>query len=423
MEKVKKLTPTNIMYQISSNKSLISNSKPKKSSLKKQSTRFDFLYENSNIIRKKIELKRLIKHYKEKKRMYPEMLINSKIILNKKLSQNIEHEELIDDTNLLNKNKSRNKNNKKKPFSFQPLLCKKSIIIAESLPINLKERLESLSKFEEIKRNKIIDERQKKKEEKNNKDKKNFSYYKLIKENKRCNNLYFKALTSIKDKEHKTRETEKEKDNFYKKFPYKPELNNKTNLLYENNNSKSFDIYTRNNIWKDNINNKTIRIRELNSKKEKSNYTFTPKINDSIMDIDSSFIKSNISEYLFFIHKFNQKEKYKYLKNKKYNKIRNVTLKKPKKIFIDYKEEKTLNSSLMNKYKLNRTRVNSINDIKKQRNILGTSHFFTDYFYLKKNNSIYSSYLENLNYNKLFFKTRNYSFSFSEAVKNILKQV
>ena len=37
------------------------------------------------------------------------------------------------------------------------------------------------------------------------------------------------------------------------------------------------------------------------------------------MDIDSSFIKSNISEYLFFIHKFNQKEKYKYLKNKKYN--------------------------------------------------------------------------------------------------------
>ena len=407
------------MYQISSNKSLISNSKPKKSSLKKQSTRFDFLYENSNIIRKKIELKRLIKHYKEKKRMYPEMLINSKIILNKKLSQNIEHEELIDDTNLLNKNKSRNKNNKK-PFSFQPLLCKKSIIIAESLPINLKERLESLSKFEEIKRNKIIDERQKKKEEMNNKDKKNFSYYKLIKENKRCNNLYFKALTSIKDKEHKTRETEKEKDNFYKKFPYKPELNNKTNLLYENNNSKSFDIYTRNNIWKDNINNKTIRLRELNSKKEKSNYTFTPKINDSIMDIDSSFIKSNISEYLFFIHKFNEKEKKKYL-NKKYNKIRNVTLKNTKKkIFIDYEDEKTLNSSLMNKYKLNR--ANSINEIEKQRNILGTSHFFTDYFFFRKN-SIYSSYLEGINYNKLFFKTRNYSYSFSDIVKKVLKQV
>ena len=421
MEKGKKLIPTNIMYQISNNKSLLSNSKPKKSSLKKKSTRFDFLYENSNIIRKKIELERLIKQYKAKKRMYPEMLINSKMILNKKLSQNLEHEELIDENNLLNK--SKNKNNKK-PFTFKPLLCKKSIIIAESLPINLKERLESLSKFEEIKRNKIIEERKKKNEEMNNKDKTNFSYYKLIKENKRCNNLYYKALTSIKDKEYKAREAEKEKDNFYKQFPYKPELYNNTNLSYENNNSKSFDIYTRNNIWKDNINNKTIRLRELKYKKEKSNYTFNPKINNSIMHLDSSFIKSNFSEYLLFIHKFNEKEKNKYLKNKKNNKIRNVTLKNPKKIFINYEDEKNLNSSLMNKYKLNRIRVNSINDIEKQRNLLGISHFFTDYIFLKKNNSIYSSYLENnLNYNKLFFKTRNYSFSFSDAVKKVLKQV
>ena len=349
------------------------------------------------------------------------MLINSKIILNKKLSQNIEHEELIDENNLFNKNKTNNKNNKKS-FSFQPLLCKKSIIIAESLPFNLKERLESLSKYEEIKRNQIIDEKKKKIEEMKNEYKKNLSYYKLIKENKRCNNLYFNALNSIKNKENKTRKAEKEKENFYKKFPYKPHLKNKINLLYENNNSKSFDIYTRNNIWKDNINNKTIRLRELNSKKEKSNYTFTPKINDSIMDIDSSFIKSNISEYLFFIHKFNEKEKKKYL-NKKYNKIRNVTLKNTKKkIFIDYEDEKTLNSSLMNKYKLNRTRVNSINDIEKQRNILGTSHFFTDYFFFRKN-SIYSSYLEGINYNKLFFKTRNYSYSFSDIVKKVLKQV
>ena len=36
MEKGKKLIPTNIMYQISNNKSLLSNSKPKKSSLKKK---------------------------------------------------------------------------------------------------------------------------------------------------------------------------------------------------------------------------------------------------------------------------------------------------------------------------------------------------------------------------------------------------
>ena len=111
------------------------------------------------------------------------------------------------------------------------------------------------------------------------------------------------------------------------------------------------------------------------------------------------------------------------MKKKKIN-IRNVTLKNTKKIFINYEDEKNLNSSLMNKYKLNRIRVNSINDIEKQRNLLGTSHFFTDYIFLKKNNSIYSSYLENnLNYNKLFFKTRNYSFSFSDAVKKVLKQV
>ena len=74
----------------------------------------------------------------------------------------------------------------------------------------------------------------------------------------------------------------------------------------------------------------------------------------------------------------------------------------------------------MNKYKLNR--ANSINEIEKQRNILGTSHFFTDYIFFRKN-SIYSSYLEGINYNKLFFKTRNYSYSFSDIVKKVLKQV
>ena len=171
--------------------------------------RFDFLYENSKIIRKKLETERLIKEFKDKKRMIPEISNKAKLIsrnknlfherLYIKFKTTIEHEELIEERNLFdNKNKEKNKEyeklyNKRKEqeisFSFQPILNKKSILIANSLPIKSKERLESLSKIEEIKKKEIIEAKKKKEEMKNKK-----KIPKLIKENKRCNNLYLRGM-------------------------------------------------------------------------------------------------------------------------------------------------------------------------------------------------------------------------------------
>ena len=116
------------------------------------------------------------------------------------------------------------------------------------------------------------------------------------------------------------------------------------------------------------------------------------------------------------INTLNFKKQYESKKNQgeKQQNYNYVSLKKPKQIFINFEEENNLN--LLNKSKLS----NTINEIEKQRNILGTSNFFTDY----KSNLINTTYTDNhTNFQKNFSKSRNQSFTFSDAVKQILKQI
>ena len=397
-----------------------------------QKNRFDFLYENSKIIRKKLETERLMKEFNERNRMIPQISNKSKLIsrnkkFHERLYQNfkstLEHEELIDEKSLLTNNKDKEKNKEKKSkyekfyninktrnkqnqinFSFHPLLNKNSINIAESLPLKSKERLESLSKNEEMRKKEILDEKNKKKEEKNKKNKST----NLIKENKRCNYLYIK-------KENLCRKEEKKKINLYKNYSFQPIINK--NYLNKNiiKSKSCYDIYTRNNIWKTNVTNKNLKLKEFNTKKEQSNYTFSPRINESIMDIDSSFIQSNISEYISFINQFNEKEKKKLYEKKQV--YINFNTRNPKKILIGFEDEKCMNS-IIDKSKLSKTKANSsINEIEKYRNILKTSNFFTDYNF--NNNFDFDSQNSKDN----FSKTRNQSFSFSDAVKKILNQI
>jgi len=404
-----------------------------------QKNRFDFLYENSKIIRKKLETERLMKEFNERNRMIPQISNKSKLIsrnkkFHERLYQNfkstLEHEELIDEKSLLTNNKDKEKNKEKKSkyekfyninktrnkqnqinFSFHPLLNKNSINIAESLPIKSKERLESLSKNEEMRKKEILDEKNKKKEEKNKKNKST----NLIKENKRCNYLYIKAMESIKKKENLCRKEEKKKINLYKNYSFQPIINK--NYLNKNiiKSKSCYDVYTRNNIWKTNVTNKNLKLKEFNIKKEQSNYTFSPRINESIMDIDSSFIQSNISEYISFINQFNEKEKKKLYEKKQV--YINFNTRNPKKILIGFEDEKCMNS-IIDKSKLSKTKANSsINEIEKYRNILKTSNFFTDYNF--NNNFDFDSQNSKDN----FSKTRNQSFSFSDAVKKILNQI
>jgi hypothetical protein len=65
------LTTINSFLSMTKNKSYLklNKSKIKKTIFKKpNSNRFDFLYENSKIIRKKLELEKLITEFKEKKK-------------------------------------------------------------------------------------------------------------------------------------------------------------------------------------------------------------------------------------------------------------------------------------------------------------------------------------------------------------------
>ena len=76
------LTTINSFLSMSKNKSYLklNKSKIKKTILKKpNSNRFDFLYENSKIIRKKLELEKIITEFKEKKKKKSRNFKQSKI--------------------------------------------------------------------------------------------------------------------------------------------------------------------------------------------------------------------------------------------------------------------------------------------------------------------------------------------------------
>ena len=76
------LTTINSFLSMTKNKSYLklNKSKIKKTIFKKpNSNRFDFLYENSKIIRKKLELEKLITEFKEKKKKKSRNFKQSKI--------------------------------------------------------------------------------------------------------------------------------------------------------------------------------------------------------------------------------------------------------------------------------------------------------------------------------------------------------
>ena len=387
-----------------------------KSFKEKEKNRFDFLYENARIIRRKIEMSKIINEVKESENRIPQMSNFSKRIskrksfqiLYKNLHKPIEFEEHIDQNNFLltKTNISKNKNIKNS-FSFHPIINEKSILIAKSLPIQSIERLQSLSKNQKKRREEIIH----KKEKNNNLEKSNL----IIKENKRCNNLYLKGLKSFKNKEILSYNAEKEKSNSYKQYSFQPKINifnlkNNSVILTKN------DIYKRNNIWKDNIDKRILkRKKELNLKQikyEKFNNTFSPKINKEIMNIDSLFIKNHISEYLTFINRYNEKTKKEYLEKKPIN--HNTIYFSNKKFITNYYNTEIPYSILKNK---NRNLKNYINleNINKYRNELGTSNFFSN---IQRNKLIF---FDNFNYDKI--KNRSNSFTFSDAVKKLIKQI
>ena len=386
-----------------------------KSFKEKEKNRFDFLYENARIIRRKIEMSKIINEVKESENRIPQMSNFSKRIskrksfqiLYKNLHKPIEFEEHIDQNNFLitKTNNSRNKNIKNS-FSFQPIINEKSILIAKSLPIQSIERLQSLSKTQKKRREEIINKKEENKIEKSNL---------VIKENKRCNNLYLKGLKSFKNKEILSYNAEKEKSNSYKQYSFQPKINifnlkNNSVILTKN------DIYKRNNIWKDNIDKRILkRKKELNLKQikyEKFNNTFSPKINKEIMNIDSLFIKNHISEYLTFINRYNEKTKKEYLEKKPIN--HNTIYFSNKKFITNYYNTEIPYSILKNKKRNLKNYIN-LENINKYRNELGTSNFFSN---IQRNKLIF---FDNFNYDKI--KNRSNSFTFSDAVKKLIKQI
>jgi hypothetical protein len=383
----------------------------------KEKNRFDFLYENARIIRRKIEMEKIINEVKESNNRIPQMSNYSKRISKKKsfkilyknLHKPIEFEEHIDQNNFLltKTNISKNKNIKNS-FSFQPLINEKSILIAKSLPIQSIERLQSLSKNQKKRREEIIH----KKEKNNNLEKSNL----IIKENKRCNNLYLKGLKSFKNKELLSYNAEKQKINSYRQYSFQPKINNIFNLKSNSVILTKNDIYKRNNIWKDKVDKRILkRKNELNFKKlqyENFNNTFNPKINKEIMNIDSEFIKNHISEYLTFINRYNEKTKKAFIEKKptNHNRIHFTN----KKFITNYYNTEIPYSLIKNK---NNNLKNSTNleNINKYRNELGTSNFFSN---IQKNKFIF---FDNFNYNEV--KKRSNSFTFSDAVKKLVKQI
>ena len=107
----------------------------------------------------------------------------------------------------------------------------------------------------------------------------------------------------IKEKEIKRNKILEERENLYKTFSYTPKiLKRKINFTFGidykfDNDKSSFDnFYLRNILWKERIRNKTVILLKKNQLKELEECSFSPKIIKKRINNDTSFILKNIEQ-------------------------------------------------------------------------------------------------------------------------------
>ena len=156
---------------------------------------------------------------------------------------------------------------------------------------------------------------------------------------KRCNDLYNKGIEQILKREQIYQESKLKKEEEYKKYSFKPKLNNKSNVVELNYINNSFtksksknntkkniekkinDIYRKQYDWKRKLENKNMKKREDINKEEIKHCTFKPEISHLNIENDEKFILKNLqqmNDYVIKRRDIIQKQKeYEEYKNKR----------------------------------------------------------------------------------------------------------
>ncbi len=210
--------------------------------------------------------------------------------------------EICDSGNDYNKNNNKNKINKKEYFSFQPKISENSVRIAKKLE-------NSFIRINKIPINKLSDRNQTKIFEIELIQKKysDLKKKKSLSESRNYINpsesLYQRGLFKIKEKEIKRNKILEERENLYKTFSYTPKIlkrkinfNFGINYNYGNDKSSYDNFYLRNILWKEKIRNKSMILLKKTELKELEECSFSPKITKKRINNDTSFILKNIDQ-------------------------------------------------------------------------------------------------------------------------------
>ena len=257
---------------------------------------------NKNKVLNKKNLMPIITEREENKKKNSNIKKLNDFYKNKKYNLKISESEIIGNNfNNNNKNKT-NKFNKKEYYSFQPKISKNSIRIAEKLENSfIRINKIPIKKLSEKNQTKIFEFELIQKKYIDLKNKKSIS------ESRNYSNpnesLYQRGLLKIKEKEIKRNKILEERENLYKTFSYTPKiLKRKINFTFGidykfDNDKSSFDnFYLRNILWKERIRNKSVILLKKNQLKELEECSFSPKIIKKRINNDTSFILKNIEQ-------------------------------------------------------------------------------------------------------------------------------
>ena len=279
---------------------------------------------NKNKNLNKNNLMPIITEKEENKKKYSNIKKSNCINKNKRYNLEIFNSEIIGNDNKKNNKNKINKINKKEYFSFQPKISENSIRIAKQLE-NSFFRINKIpiKKLSERNQTKIFEVELIQKKYNDLKKKKSLS------ESRNYSNpnesLYQRGLFKIKEKEIKRNKILEERENLYKTFTYTPKILKRKinfhfgiNYNFDNDKSSYDNFYLRNILWKERIRNKSVVLLKKTQIKELEECSFCPKINKKRINNDTSFILKNIEQINKYV-----RNRLEFLNNKKLKEIEN----------------------------------------------------------------------------------------------------
>ncbi len=310
------------------------------------------LYNYGFYIKNKLEKKRKEENDKIHKNMTPKILNKSKHILRDayhfetRLYYNNNNNNNESNDNIYYKKRTLSKDNLN---NFKPKLNKNSLKIANKLEpasqrlIKNKKRKNENSYYNKCKEiynniynnnNNNFTNRSNSISPKNSKSKESI---------KHCNELYNKGIENMQKKEKNYKQKLINKQEEYKKFSYKPNINKNSPLIEKNitkknssvdnnnNNNKKQDIYTKQCEWKKKLQNENKRKKEIYEKNNFKDCTFKPNISQLNIQNDEKFIMKNLQQMNDYVNKrrenIKKQKEYEEYKNKRLGQISNHSLK------------------------------------------------------------------------------------------------